>query len=645
MALKIRTWSLIAVLSALVPLTMLFVFALVHIGSKEQALIEAELRFRTSQIAQAANERIAVSQQALLVLSQSSSARKGDWPALYEQAAQLIQSNPVFVAVTLIDENDDLLFVTSQPYDAPSIKASYPHLSRKVFLTGQANVSGPFKVPFVRGYRVAVSVPIVRNDRVTHVLRMILSTDSLNDLLRQQQLPPGWLAAIVDRDGMMIARSVAEAEHVGKPASPSFIAALRRNESKVYQGATLEGEAITSVIFPVFHGDWYASIAVPDQVLRAESRRTMLLMLMLTACAAALGLGMAYLSAQFIDGQTQKLAWLMRARRPETAPATPPVGISEFSGLYQSFRDIVDSEGRIADHLKSITHEKDEINDLYERAPCGYHSLDENGCYVRINQTELDWLGKSRDEVIGQPFISFIAESGRTQFQESFATFLAQGHIEDVEFSLMHADGTARPVLINATMIHDASGKLVMSRSIVFDITERKKLEQRLEELSNKDSMTGLCNRRHFRELADQEIARAARLQSTFALAILDVDHFKHVNDDFGHAIGDRLLVMLASILKAKMRSVDIVARIGGEEFAVLMPHTDIDTARQVMDRLREDLAASSLSIDDGRTVTFTVSIGVTGQQAGETDLDAMLARADKALYEAKGQGRNRVCT
>lgn len=644
MALKIRTWSLIAVLSALVPWTMLFVFALVHIGSKEQALIEAELRFRTSQIAQAANERIAVALQALLVLSQSASARNGDWPALYEQAAQLIQSNPAFVAITLVDENDDLLFVTSQPYGAPSLKARHPQMSRKVFLTGQPNVSGPFEVPFVRGFRVAVSAPVVRDNRVTHVLRMILSTDSLNDLLRQQHLPKDWLAAIVDHDGIMIARSVAAADHVGKPASPSFVAALRRKEGEVYQGATLEGEAITSVIFPVFHGDWYASIAVPDRVLRAESRHTMLLMLLLSGCAAALGLGMAYLSAQFIDGQTQKLAWLMRARKPAAESTAPPVGISEFSGLYQSFRDIVDSEGRIADHLKSITHEKDEINDLYEQAPCGYHSLDENGCYVRINQTELNWLGKSRDEVIGQPFKNFIAEPGRSQFDKSFATFLAQGHIEDVEFSLMHANGTARPVLINATLIHDADGKPVMSRSIVFDITERKKLEQRLEELSNKDSMTGLCNRRHFRELADQEIARAARLQSTFALAILDVDHFKRVNDDFGHAIGDRLLVTLARILKATMRSIDIVARIGGEEFAVLMPHTDVDTARQVMDRLREDLAAGSIRLNDGRTVTFTVSIGVTGQHTGETDLDAMLARADKALYEAKGLGRNRVC-
>ncbi len=335
---------------------------------------------------------------------------------------------------------------------------------------------------------------------------------------------------------------------------------------------------------------------------------------------------------------------MVGAREDQAGTSTPPVGISEFSGLYHSFLDIVASEERIADHLKSITVEKNEIRDLYDQAPCGYHSLDPNGCFVRINQTELNWLGRSADEVIGQPFTRFITDGGKDLFDHLFPQFLAQGHIEELEFALVHADGSTRPVLVNATLIRDASGKPIMSRSIVFDITERKKLEHRLEELSNSDAMTGLCNRRHFYELASNEIARANRLHSSFSLAILDVDHFKRVNDEFGHAIGDELLISLAQTLKAKMRSIDIVARIGGEEFAILMPHTDLANALTVMDRLREELAESSIPLTDGRLVRFTVSIGVTAQQDNEFDIDAMLVRADKALYTAKGSGRNRVC-
>ncbi len=644
MTLKIRTWSLIAVSSALLPLIIFFIFALVHIGEKEQALIEAELNYRTSQIAQVTNERLTVSVQALYALGHSPSARNGDWPALYEHARRLVQSNPSYVAVTLTDATDKLLFVTSLPYGEKTFEANYPAFIREVFESGRPNVSGPFLVPIAKGYRVAVSVPILRGDKVTNVLRMILSTASIDELIRQQNLPADWLAAIADRDGTLIARSVSAITYVGKPASPSFRAAIQRKDGMVYKGTSLEGEAITSVVYPVFNGDWHASIAVPDRILHSQSHRTMLILFLMSLCAAAVGIGAAFVAAHFVAKQAKKLEDLVGSRTPAATFAIPPVGVSEFSDLYHGFCDIVESEQRIADYLDQVMSEKNEIRDLYERAPCGYHSLDSKGCIVRINQTELDWLGKTRDEVLGQPFTKFITEPGKILFGQMFPKFLADGHVEDVEFCLICSDGSTKAVVVNATLIYDASGRPAMSRSIVFDISERKKLEQRLEELSNKDSMTGLANRRHFNILAAREIDRGARLHSVFALAILDVDHFKRVNDEFGHAVGDRLLISLANILMANLRSIDIVARIGGEEFALLMPHTDLASARLLLDRLREDLAAATIPADDGRSVKFTVSIGVTIQQAGETDIAAMLARADKAMYEAKRLGRNRVC-
>lgn len=645
MALKIRTWSLIAVSSALLPLIAFFIVALLYIDSREQALIDAELKYRTSQIAQVANERLAVTVQTLHVLSQSKSARNGDWPALYEQARQVIKSNPNYTAVTLTDEKDNLVFVTSLPYGEKSFKARYPHLVLEVMESGKPNVSGPFTVPIARGYRIAVSVPLIRGDRVTNVLRMIVSTDSIDEILRQQQLPAGWIAAIADRDGILVARSVSASEYVGKPASRSLAAAIQRGDSHIYRGVSLEGKAITSVVYPIFQGHWHASIAVPDEVLEAHSRRTMLILLAMSIGAALLGVGAAAIGAHFIDQQTKKLEGAVGARGGDTPAAPPPTGIKEFSDLYQSFCDIIESEQKIETYLKQVTSEKNEIRDLYEHAPCGYHSLDASGCYVRINQTELDWLGLKREDVLGQPFKKFITESAQEEFDRAFTQFLAEGHIEDREFSLICSDGSSRPVAVNATLIRDDDGKPLMSRSILFDITQRKKLEQRLEALSYMDSMTGLSNRRHFYELAGREIERAVRLKSPFALGILDVDHFKLVNDEFGHAVGDRLLTSLGVILKSKMRTIDIPARIGGEEFALLLPHTDADSASQVLERLREEMAAAVLTTNDGRTVTFTVSIGFTIQQIGETDLDAILSRADKALYLAKGQGRNRVCS
>ena len=644
MALKIRTWSLIAVSSALLPLIILFIFTLLHIARKEQAFVEAELQYRASQIVQITNERLAVAVQALQVLSNSPSARNGDWPALYEHARRLLDTSAGYVAVTLADDADNLLFVTSLPYGEKTFKARYAHLVHEVFETGRPKVSGPFTVPIAEGHRVAISVPVVRGDRITHVLRMIVSTDAISEILRRQHLPDHWLAAISDKEGILIARSAAEKEYVGKLASASFIAAIDRKNEKIFKGISLEGVPITSVVYPIFSGDWYVGIAVSDSVLKSQYRHTLLVLLLMSVCAAALGIGAAFTGTAFMENQARKLEGAVGARSEGKPPFLTSLGIAEFADIYRSVCGVVEHEEKIESHLKQVTSEKDEINDLYEHAPCGYHSLDSDGCIVRINQTELDWLGKSRSEVVGQPFKKFITEPGRVLFDTMFPSFLAHGHVKDLEFQLICADGSTRPVLVNATLIRDDQGKAIMSRSIVFDITTRKKLEQKLEELSNNDSLTGLCNRRHFYELATREVERSLRLQSLLALAILDVDHFKQVNDQFGHALGDRLLAALGKTLKEKLRSIDLVARVGGEEFAILMPHTDLSNALPVLDRLREDMAAISITTDQGHSAGFTVSIGVTARQVNEVDIDAMLSRADKALYEAKGLGRNRVC-
>lgn len=645
MTLKIRTWSLIAVSSALLPLIILFIFTLLHIARKEQALVETELQYRTIQIVQATNERLAVAVQALQVLSNSPSARNGDWPALHEHARRLVSSNADYLAVTLVDETDNLLFVTALPYGEKTFKANYVNLVHEVFKTGRPNVSGPFIVPIAQGHRIAISVPIVRGDKITHVLRMILSTDSISAIIRQQHLPDNWLAAIADKEGTLIARSTAEKEYAGKPASASFIAAIYRKDHKIFKGVSLEGSPITSMVFPIFHGDWYAAIAVPDHVLKGQYQHTIFVLLLMSLCAAFLGISAAFAGARFMAKQARKLESAVESRSTGKSPRIISPGIAEFSNIYRCFCGVVEKEEKTEICLKQVTTEKDEISDLYEHAPCGYHSLDSDGCFVRINQTELEWLGKTRDEVIGQPFKNFITESGKAVFDKMFPEFLADGHVKDLEFYLICSDGSTKPVLVTATLIRDADGKAIMSRSIVFDITERKKLEKKLEDLSNNDSLTGLCNRRHFYELAAREVERALRLKSPFALAILDVDHFKLVNDQFGHAIGDKLLAALGKTLKEKMRAIDIVARIGGEEFAVLMPQTELDNATLVLDRLREHMAAIKIVTDDGRSAGFTVSIGVTVRQANEVDIDATLSRADGALYDAKRSGRNKVCS
>jgi diguanylate cyclase (GGDEF)-like protein/PAS domain S-box-containing protein len=174
------------------------------------------------------------------------------------------------------------------------------------------------------------------------------------------------------------------------------------------------------------------------------------------------------------------------------------------------------------------------------------------------------------------------------------------------------------------------------------DITERKLLEQKLQELATIDDMTGLWNRRYFMHAGDLEFERAQRYQEVFSVLMVDADRFKHINDVFGHAAGDAVLAHLAQVMQAAVRKVDVVGRLGGEEFAVLLPKTGAKEAALLAERLREAVAGSSTDYD-GQNLTLTVSIGVACYHRQDSHFEQSLLRADKGLYQAKADGRNRV--
>jgi diguanylate cyclase (GGDEF)-like protein/PAS domain S-box-containing protein len=178
----------------------------------------------------------------------------------------------------------------------------------------------------------------------------------------------------------------------------------------------------------------------------------------------------------------------------------------------------------------------------------------------------------------------------------------------------------------------------------VTDVTEQKLLEERLRELATQDELTGLYNRRHFVELAEAEVARARRTGTPLSLAMLDIDHFKAVNDVFGHPVGDLALRELARSMRETLRTSDVPARIGGEEFVVLLTDTALEGALSVTERLRERVGRAEVAAGAERVARFTVSAGVAELAMGER-LDGLLARADEALYRAKEDGRNRTVT
>lgn len=174
-------------------------------------------------------------------------------------------------------------------------------------------------------------------------------------------------------------------------------------------------------------------------------------------------------------------------------------------------------------------------------------------------------------------------------------------------------------------------------------LLQRSLLHAQLQAAARTDAKTGLLNAAAWQREADTEIVRARRTGETLALLIIDIDHFKRVNDAYGHLVGDQVLVGVASTLRTQLRDYDVVGRFGGEEFVVLLPGADIHEARQVAERLRTRIGHMAIPVDDA-LVRVTISTGVALMSVHGDDLIDLLAAADLALYRAKELGRDRVC-
>jgi diguanylate cyclase (GGDEF)-like protein len=186
---------------------------------------------------------------------------------------------------------------------------------------------------------------------------------------------------------------------------------------------------------------------------------------------------------------------------------------------------------------------------------------------------------------------------------------------------------------------------VLLLRWLPLAVKERGRADQRasdLETLAAVDWLTGLYNRRHFESLAQAELARSQRYMRPMTVMMLDIDHFKNVNDTYGHAAGDRVLQALATVVSATKRDADVAARLGGEEFALLLPETTDSAATQFAERLRQQIRDCA-PIVEGEKLPITVSIGIAGASMTTAGFQPLLNNADQALYDAKHAGRNRV--
>ncbi|HQS37625.1 MAG TPA: diguanylate cyclase, partial [Methylotenera sp.] len=299
----------------------------------------------------------------------------------------------------------------------------------------------------------------------------------------------------------------------------------------------------------------------------------------------------------------------------------------------------------VKDQEAALQESEKRFHSTFVSAPIGMAIVSLDGHFTQVNEALANILGYTIKQLQKKTFYQIThpddLQSDILQFEQLRDALIKNYQMEK---RYIHKKGNLIWVLLSISVVRDAANKALYFISQVQDITERKFLMDKLSLQARLDYLTNLSNRRHFMEQADAELQRARRYQNPLALLMIDIDHFKTINDNYGHKTGDLVLQKLSAMLIDSLRQVDIVGRIGGEEFAILLPESKLENAVEVAERLRVQVANTKLALESGQLVRFTVSIGVALLDKPDINLDTLFSSADEALYQAKNTGRNRVC-
>lgn len=447
---------------------------------------------------------MAAIESGLHVLATSESLRSGDLGRFHQVASDALQSQIAYNYV-LIDSSGRQLLNTLRPWGTPLPESGSPPSLQQIFSRGDTVLSDFFIGPVTGKPALAMGVPVFRDARVVYSLNVGLAPERLDEVLARVALPPGWLLAILDRSGTIVARSRDSQRFVGQRAVPSLLEAMRARPSGTLDSQTKEGQEVVTAFMRSETWGWTVVIGAPKTLVEGAAMRN--------------------------------LPWLLLAL------------VLFALGLWQAFRQAQ----RVVDTVQQLNEAALALG---------------RGGPVQLPQVQL-----REAEAVGQ------------------AIMQAAQRMADVQHMAYH------------------------------------------------DALTGLANRALFQELLQFQLTAAQRSGATLAVLALDLDNFKQVNDAHGHACGDQLLRGVAARLLATLRASDVAARVGGDEFLLLLCAADEAGAAEMATRLLATLREPY----EGVPVPVTASIGIAVYPQAGVDPSALVESADRALYAAKRAGRNNV--
>lgn len=298
------------------------------------------------------------------------------------------------------------------------------------------------------------------------------------------------------------------------------------------------------------------------------------------------------------------------------------------------------AEHELLKNTQALNRSREQLQVIIDSVPALISYIDRNLCYQFVNKQYQVMYDIHPNDLIGRHVKTIIGEKTFDRVKNRYEKVL-EGIPQRYE---MPYSNLGKDYILDVSYIpHQFEGSIDGIFILVMDVTERKKLEQHLELLSITDPLTGAKNRRFFMDNAQKEIGRSFRYKSPLSLIMLDIDHFKRINDTCGHDAGDEVLKMLVKTAESVLRKSDLFSRMGGEEFAAILLETNLQKAQTIAERLRQTIQELNIQTSEGK-VNITVSIGLTELNTNEKEsLDIVMKRADRALYNAKKAGRNQT--
>ncbi|MEA2301756.1 MAG: hypothetical protein QOE44_2291 [Solirubrobacteraceae bacterium] len=318
-----------------------------------------------------------------------------------------------------------------------------------------------------------------------------------------------------------------------------------------------------------------------------------------------------------------------------------PLDTDEGLLVSSAIRDITDRKRAVTE----LAAAEELFRGAFDGSPIGMALTDEAGEVVRVNDALCGLSGYPADKLVGTRLDALLDPEELVDGREAVEALIggATGEYK-AETRFVHACGDTIWVAVQATMLRDRSGEHRRCLVQVQDVTYRRHYEENLQYLATHDPLTGLQNRASFANQLESHADVVHRYGADGALLLLDLDHFKYINDTLGHHAGDQLIARVAHVLAGRLRMGDLLARLGGDEFAVLLPRADAAGAEKLAQDLLGALRAERITVPRMRDRTITASIGVASFEATETlSGEDILVRADLAMYDAKEGGRNQV--